>query len=128
MWRWAGPYPSRQSMCCNGVPCVWRIRQCQWLDRAFGGDRHGSFQTSSETRCMRRGRSDGRVLYTGGNWAECSTESASIIECWVQDSIINHDRFRDELVLRVHCTLVVIGLNVRRNQPQSSNVGFKIRS
>src|SRR5881397_727404 len=40
-----------------------------------------------------------------GNWAECSTESASIIECWVQDSIINHDRFPDELVLRVHCTL-----------------------
>src|SRR5437773_1275920 len=40
-----------------------------------------------------------------GNWAECSTESASIIECWVQDSIINHDRFPDELVLRVHWTL-----------------------
>src|SRR6266487_1654097 len=41
----------------------------------------------------------------GGNWAECSTESASIIECWVQDSIMSHDRFPDELVLRVHCTL-----------------------
>src|SRR5438876_8102396 len=23
----------------------------------------------------------------GGNWAECSTESASIIECWAQGSI-----------------------------------------
>src|SRR2546430_2394470 len=44
-------------------------------------------------------------VYFIGNWAECSTESASIIECWVQDSIINHDRFPDELVLRVHCTL-----------------------
>jgi hypothetical protein len=40
-----------------------------------------------------------------GNWAECSTESASIIECWVQGSIMNHDRFPNELVLRVHCTL-----------------------
>src|SRR5207253_9006078 len=44
-------------------------------------------------------------LRDAGNWAECSTESASIIECWVQGSIMNHDRFPDELVLRVHCTL-----------------------
>src|SRR5262249_38504955 len=40
-----------------------------------------------------------------GNWAECSTESASIIECWVQGSIMHHDRFPDELVLRVHWTV-----------------------
>ena len=49
---------------CSGAPCAWSIHQCRWLFRVCVGVRHGSFQRSSETRCVRRARSDERVFCT----------------------------------------------------------------